>query len=77
MSELQLLQQRVDELERQLRELKDDRFRNLSGTDVERLKGYIIERTATGVSGSVTGAVILTLNGKRRAIPTYSNFPAS
>lgn len=76
MNELQELKDRVERIERELQDIKRDRFSNLSSNEVERLKGYIIERTASNVSGSVNGALIITVNGERRAIPTYPNFPS-
>lgn len=77
MSEITDLQARIEKLERELQSLQRDPFANLSTNDVERLKSYIIERTALGTSGSVTGALIITYNGVRNAIPTYSNFPVA
>lgn len=74
MSELTQLQERVEELERQLQDLKDNRLQNLSATDVEQLKKYIVDRTAVGISGAVSRYWVLSVNGKRGAIPVYDNF---
>lgn len=70
------LKEQVDRLENALRELKQDRFNNLSSNEVESLKNYIIERTATGISGAVSRYWVTTINGKRGAIPVYDNFVA-
>lgn len=75
MNESENLKAKIDNLERELQQLQRDRFANLSTNDVERLKGYIFERSALNTSGSATGALIVSYNGERRAIPTYSNFP--
>lgn len=69
------LKTRVEKLEKELKRIQDDRFYNLSARDVEKLKNFVFERTATNISGSITGALVVTYNGKRKAIPTYSNFP--
>lgn len=75
MNQLEDAMERIEKLERELAELKADRFANLTVSDVEKLKENIFERTASNVSGTIDGALIVTIKGQRRALATYPNFP--
>jgi hypothetical protein len=74
MNEFAILQEQVKTLERELRELKQNRLTNLSSTEVELLKKHIIDRTAVGISGGVSRYWVLSINGRRGAVPVYDNF---
>jgi uridylate kinase len=75
MNELQLLRRKIEELETQIHEFKRNRFRNLSSQEVEQMKNYLFDRTAaTLASGASVRYVIMSINGVRKAIPTYNKF---
>lgn len=70
------LEEQIAELKRDLEAFKAARLEGLTVREVETLKDTIFERTAaTLASGaSLSQYVILTLNGKRVAIPSYDKF---
>jgi len=78
MNELTELRDRVAELEKQLAAIKRDNLMdNLSLGEVEKMKGYIFERTTSNVSGSINGGVVVNIYGKRRVFATYPDFPTT
>lgn len=70
---------RIEKLERELAEMKRNRFYGLTSQEKESLKSSLFERTAaTLASGaSLSRYIIITVDGVRRAIPTYNKFTTS
>jgi len=75
MNEVDILRGRIDEMARELETFKRNRFADLSSEEVEKMKGYIFDRTAaTLASGAAVKYLITTINGVRRAMPFYDKF---
>ena len=67
----------VQNLKREIEDLKRNRLGDLSANDVENLKKYLINRTAsTLASGATVRYLVLTINGERGAVPFYDKFTA-
>lgn len=69
------LKQEVENLKREIEELKINKFNSLSLDDIENIKNALFDRQAvTLASGATLKYEIVTIRGKRRAIPTYNKF---
>lgn len=69
------LQKEVQDLRRELEDLKKNRFQNMSMNDIESIKNVLFDRqAATLASGAVLNYEIVTIRGKRRVVPTYDRF---
>jgi hypothetical protein len=69
------LLRKVDDLKREVAEMKRNRLYNLSMAEVETIKNALFERTAaTLASGASAKYVIVSINGVRKAIPMYDKF---
>jgi hypothetical protein len=69
--------QRIADLEREIRDLKANRLRTLTSNEIETLRGYLFEREASATlpSGAVVRRhLIMNVNGYRYAIPGYDRF---
>lgn len=70
------LEQRVQSLERQLAELKANRFANMTTHEVSSLTNSFIQRTSASLASGATikTYLILSHNGQRYAVPGYDKF---
>lgn len=65
----------IDMLKREIAELKRNRFSSMSMNDIENIKNALFDRqAATLASGAKLNYEIVTVRGKRRAVPTYDRF---
>lgn len=76
MSEIQQLQRRVDELEREIKTLREKRMDTLNVHDVEKVKDYIFKGFSPGLIGEgfTTEFIIFEYKGVRRVLLAYRPF---
>lgn len=71
------VEQRIKELEQEVRDLKSNRMRRMDNNEIETMKGYIFEREASATlpsGATVRRYLIVNLNGYRYAVPAYDRF---
>ena len=71
------VEQRIASLEREIRELKENRSRGFTNNEIETMKGYIFEREASASlpsGAAIRRYLIVNVNGYRYALPGYDKF---